>query len=75
MKRYHRSAVSEFLGDFIVYRNLVPFDQRLPALSEFRHELNLPSHNAPRKSSADYAKVITRILAAARVLDAPQAEI
>jgi len=75
MKRYHRSAISEFLGDFIVYRNLIPVDQRLPSLLKLHEELNLPPHNTPRKSSAQYAQVMTRILTAARALDAPQTEI
>ena len=75
MKRYHRAAASEFLGDFIVYRNLIPVDQRLPAFTKIHQELNLPLHSTPRKSSPDYAQVITRILTAARALDAPQAVI
>ena len=68
MERCNRSSVSEFLDDFIVYRSLIPVDQRLPSLSEYRRELNLPAHAAPRKSSKQYAQVITRILVAARAL-------
>ncbi len=75
MKRYNRTSVSEFLDDFIVFRNLIPVDQRLPSLSEYRRELNLPAHTTPRKSSIHYAHVIIRILAYARALDTPQTEI
>ena len=71
MKRYNRSSVSGFLNDFIVYRNLVPIDQRLSPLSEFSRELNLPLKTPPRKTSAQYAQIITQILAQARALDAP----
>ncbi|MEN8171713.1 MAG: hypothetical protein ABFS03_02435 [Chloroflexota bacterium] len=75
MKSYQRNALSEFLGDFVVYRNLVPVDQRLPGFSDFFHELKMHSQYAPRKSSPEYAKIIIRILAAARTLDTPHAEI
>ena len=39
MKNYGRTSVHEFLGDFVVYRNLLPVDQRLPGLSEIRSEV------------------------------------
>jgi len=68
LERYNRSSVSEFLDDLIVYRSLIPVDQRLPSLSEYRRELNLPAYTTPRKSSKHYAQVITRILVHARAL-------
>src|SRR4030065_560312 len=32
MKIYGRASLSEFLGDFVVYRRLSPADERLPGL-------------------------------------------
>lgn len=71
MKNFGRAAVSEFLGDRIVYRNLSPVDERLPSLSVIQHELFLPSGSIPRKSEADYARVVVHLLHRARALDAP----
>jgi hypothetical protein len=71
MKTYERTAVSEYLGDRIVYRNLAPLDARLPGLGEIAAELGLPAGSIPRKSEADYARVVARLLRAAMSLDAP----
>jgi len=56
------------LGDFVVYRSLVPQDARLPGLNELRAELGLPKSYLPRKAEAPYAQVILRILQAAQGL-------
>ena len=75
MKIYGRSAVSDFLGDRIVYRNLEPVDPRLPARDEIARQIGLPAGSIPRKSEPDYARVIIHLLGAARRLDAgPQIE-
>lgn len=71
MKIYGRTAVSEFLGDRVVYRNLAPADGRLPALADFREEIGLPGGGIPRKSEPDYARAIVHLLRQARALDAP----
>jgi hypothetical protein len=71
MKVFGRAAVSEYLGDRIVYRNLSPVDERLPSLSVIQHELFLPPGSIPRKSEADYARVVVHLLLLARALDAP----
>lgn len=71
MKIYGRTAVSEFLGDRVVYRNLAPADDRLPALADFRAEIGLPGGRIPRKSEPDYARAIVHLLRQARALDAP----
>jgi hypothetical protein len=68
MNIYGRTSVSEFLGDNVVYRNLEPVDDRLPVLDDLRTDLGLPADRVPRKSEADYARVIVRILGAARAL-------
>jgi hypothetical protein len=71
MKNHGRSTVSEFLGDFIVYRNLVPADRRLPPLTQVRPEVGLAAGLVPRKSAPDYARVIVHLLRLGRALDAP----
>ena len=71
MKKYDRTSVHEFLGDFVVYRNLAPVDSRLPPLSELCSEVGLPEGVIPRKSQPDYARVMAHLLRAARALDAP----
>jgi len=68
---YGRSTVSEFLGDRIVYRNLAPAEVSLPSLNELRGELDIPAGQTPRKTEADYARVIVRLLRLARAEDAP----
>jgi hypothetical protein len=68
MKNFGRTSISEFLGDWLVYRNLVPVDPRLPALETLRAEVDLPPHQIPRKSEAGYARVIVRLLQAAQRL-------
>ncbi|MEA3349677.1 MAG: hypothetical protein U9Q82_03560 [Chloroflexota bacterium] len=71
MKVYPRTSVSEFLNDFIVYRNLTPLDKRIPSLDDVRARADVPVGITPRKSQDAYARVIVQLLQAARVLDAP----
>ena len=68
MKNFGRTSISEFLGDWVVYRNLVPADPRLPALEALRGELDLPPRQIPRKSEPAYANVIVHLLQAAQKL-------
>ncbi|MFZ5819690.1 MAG: hypothetical protein ACOYYJ_07300 [Chloroflexota bacterium] len=75
MKLYGLSALSDFWGDFIVYRNLKPADQRLPALDDLRGKLSLLPGVVPRKNESDYARVVVEILEQARKLTAPGADI
>jgi len=58
--------VQDFLGDFIVYRNLIPIDRRLPGLPKLREKLDLSTGMTPRKSSPEYAQVVARIIDAAQ---------
>ncbi|MCX7682003.1 MAG: hypothetical protein N2508_08600 [Anaerolineae bacterium] len=72
MRVYGRTSVHAFIGDFIVYRNLVPCDPRLPSLAEIAPRLGLPQGVIPRKSEPAYASVIAHLLKEARALDAPR---
>lgn len=67
MKCYGKAAMSEFVEDHMVYRNLVPMD---PRLQEFR-----PPGNAPRKHEPAYAQLVSGLLKQARKLSLPGAEI
>ena len=69
MKNYGRTALSEFLGERVVYRKLAPADSRLPGLDELRPVLGLAPGVTPRKIEPDYARVIVAMLQAARRLD------
>jgi hypothetical protein len=70
MRNWGCTTVDEFLGDFIVYRNLQPLDPRLPPLAELRSPIGLPVDLIPRKSAPDYARVVVHLLQQARALGA-----
>ena len=71
MKIYGRTSVHEFLGDSVVYRNLVPVDTRLPSLEDVRERFGIASNFVPRKSMPEYADVLAYILQQARMLQSP----
>jgi hypothetical protein len=60
------TSLAEFLGDFIVYRNLVPADPSLPGIADLREQLGLAAGVLPRKTEQDYARVLAEILLHAR---------
>ena len=68
MKKYGRSTVSEFLGDYLVYRNLDPVDPRLPSFAEIRRQIGLSTGRIPRKTSPEYARAIAYLLQSASQL-------
>jgi hypothetical protein len=68
---YGRTSIYEFLGDFVVYRNLVPIDRRLPSLAQMRGPVGLPAGVVPRKSQPAYARVMVHLLQQARGLETP----
>lgn len=68
---FGRASIADFLGDFLVYRSLIPMDERLPGLDAIRGQTGLPAGRVPRKLQPDYAQVIVHLLNAARALDAP----
>ncbi|MEA3238245.1 MAG: hypothetical protein U9Q94_00450 [Candidatus Bipolaricaulota bacterium] len=75
MRSYGRASVQDFLGDFIVYRNLIPIDQRLPGLTELREKLDLSTGMTPRKSSPEYAQVVAQIMNRAQAIRGEKAVI
>jgi len=75
VRSYGRACVQDFLGDFIVYRNLIPIDSRLPGLPELRAALGLPASLTPRKSSPEYAQVVAQIMNRAQVIRGEKAAI
>ena len=75
MKVFGRTTVSEILQDRIVFRNLSPLDDELPALDVIGKEIGLAKGYIPRKSNIDYARVIVKLLKHVQNLDAPNFEI
>jgi hypothetical protein len=69
MRIYGTASVSEFLGENLIYRNMVPVDARLPSLENLRESAGLAPGITPRKSTLEYAQVISNILKAAKKLD------
>jgi hypothetical protein len=69
-RAYGSSALVEFLGQRVVYRNLVPSDGRLPSLDDLAPEFGLRGR-VPRKAEGDYARVVAAMLRAARALTLP----
>jgi hypothetical protein len=69
------ASLHEFLGDFVVYRNLIPADERLPSVAQFQECLNLAGNSLPRKAEPAYGWVIAGMLRRARALDLPRTEI
>jgi hypothetical protein len=75
MRVFDKTNVAEFLGNRVVYRNLVPADSRLPGLDELRSAVGLPPGRIPRKSEPDYARVIVALLQHARSIEDSKAGI
>ena len=75
MQSYGRTSVHEFLGDFVVFRNLIPLDERLPTLDDVRERAGVAAGVTPRKSEPAYARVIAALLEAARRLEAPKGKL
>ena len=62
MENYGLTSISTFLGDNIVYRNLQPVDERLPAFADIADRLRMNATSIPRKSEPDYARVMAYLL-------------
>ncbi len=71
---YGLTSLRDFLGEFVVYRNLIPADARLPSIADLRESLGL-GNALPRKAEPDYGRVVAEMLRHARALDRPGAQI
>ena len=63
---YPRKSMSDFLGDRVVYRNLIPSDPNLPKLADIWQEIGLEKFRVPRKTEPIYANAVYRYLQAAQ---------
>jgi len=70
-KTYGTATLSEFLGDNVAYRNLVPADPRLPPVVDLCAELGLESGTIPRKAETAYGRVVAELLRRGRQLERP----
>ena len=66
-----RANLHATLGDFVVYRNLEPADERLLGLTEIWPEIGLSSCRIPRKLEPDYAIAVVHFLDQAQALRFP----
>ena len=62
---YGLTTLQEILDENVVYRNLVPADERLPALSDLQGSLGLEAR-IPRKAEPAYGRVVAEMLRRAR---------
>jgi hypothetical protein len=69
------TSLHETLGDFIVYRNLVPADPRLPSFGDLRGPLGLESKSLPRKAEPEYGRVLAEMLRQARQVEISEGSI
>jgi len=69
------TSLYESLGDFIVYRNLVPADPRLPSVDDLRTNLSLEARALPRKAEPSYGAVLAEMLRQGRRVELPRASI
>ena len=66
MSMFAQGMLQDVFEGFVVYRNLVPVDHRLPAIDALRAKLGLGCGVLPRKAEPMYARVVGEILHAAR---------
>jgi len=68
---YGLTSLHDSLGDFVVYRNLVPADPSLPSLADIRERLDRRTVGLPRKADPAYGQVLTELLRCARETERP----
>jgi hypothetical protein len=56
LQSFGRATLSDYFGDFVIYRNLEPLDRRIPGLKFAYYRMGLPDERIPRKLDAEYAK-------------------
>jgi hypothetical protein len=64
-----QAALSDLLGDMVLYRRLKPMDARLPSLQDAWQEMGLPDSRLPRKHEPAYAQAVSWLLQRAHALD------
>jgi hypothetical protein len=69
------TSLHEYMRDFVVYRNLIPADGRLPSVDDLRGPLGLEEGVLPRKAELAYGRVVAEMLKQARALDLPGTEL
>ncbi len=69
------TSLHDYLGDFIVYRNLIPADRRLPSFGDLRGSLGLESKSLPRKAEPEYGRVLAEMLRQARQVEISEGRI
>lgn len=72
---YSPTSLAELFDDRIVYRNLVPADERVPPFAAWKKPLGLEGSRLPRKAEPIYGRVVAEMLRHARRLDLPGTEI
>ncbi len=70
-RKYDMTSLHSFLGDFVVYRNLIPADERLLSFPDLAAPLGLPDRPLPRKAEPAFGRVVAEILRQARKIDLP----
>jgi len=70
-----QSTLAEIFGDFVVYRNLIPEDPRLPSVDALRSQLGLQPGSPPRKAEPLYGAVVAEMLRHARRVEIPRGTI
>lgn len=56
MKNFGRARLSDYFGDWVIYRNLEPLDKRLPGLKTAGYKMGVSGDQIPRKLDKEYAK-------------------
>ncbi|NOX60611.1 MAG: hypothetical protein GXP42_01480 [Chloroflexi bacterium] len=68
------NTLSQLTADFVIYRNLQPYDPRVPGLQEAWREMGLPGPQLVRKREPAYALVATWFLRRFHALHASAAD-
>jgi hypothetical protein len=71
----HTGSLYNIWGNFIVYRNLIPADQRLPSFQDLKGTLFNTDVPLPRKVEPAYGSVVAEILTQARRLELSRAQL
>ena len=75
MSTFGRAKLSDLVGDFVVYRNLEPLDERLGGLRRAHYQMGLTERRVPRKQEMNYAKAALWITKQAQAVRQQDAEI